>query len=70
MLPDHAARVLPRRARFGAEAGGVGGDADGQLGLVADGLAHEVGERDFGGGDEPEAPILGAMRSNASANPS
>ena len=28
-----------------------------QLGLVEDLLAHEIGERDFGGGDEPE-PML------------
>ena len=59
MLADHAARVLARRTRFGAEARRERGDADRQLGLVGDLLAHEIGERHFGGGNEPEGiPIL------------
>ena len=54
MLADHAARVFAGGACLGAEARRAGGDADGKLGLVGDVLAHEIGERDFGGGDEPE----------------
>ena len=55
MLADEAAGVLARRAGFGAEARGERGEAQGQFGLGEDRLAHEVGEADFGGGDQPEA---------------
>ena len=53
MLADHAARVLARRAGLGAEARRPGGYAHRQLRLVDDLLAHEIGQRHFGGGDEP-----------------
>ena len=53
MLADHAARVFAGGAGLGAEARRAGGDADGELRLVGDLLAHEIGERNFGGGDEP-----------------
>ena len=53
MHADHAARVFAGRPGFGAEARRAGGEADGQLRLVEDLLADEIGERDFGGGDEP-----------------
>src|ERR1700752_1731593 len=55
MLAQHAARGLAGRAGLRAEAWCVGGDAHRELGLVHDGFADEVGQRDFGGGDEPEA---------------
>ena len=54
VLADHAARVAAGGARFGAEARRAGGKPHRQFFLVEDGLAHEVGQRDFGGGDEPE----------------
>ena len=54
MLADHAARVFAGGAGLGAEARRPGGDAHGKLRLVDDVLAHEIGERHFGGGDEPE----------------
>src|SRR3954471_24139422 len=57
MLADHAARVLAGRARFGTEAGRVGRDAPRQFGFVDDGFADEIGERDFGGGDEPASQL-------------
>ena len=53
VLPQHAARVLAGSARLGAEARRERGDAQGELVLGRDGFADEVGERDFGGGDEP-----------------
>ena len=55
VLAQHAARVLAGRAGLGAEARRERGEAQRQLVLGEDGLAHEVGQRDFGGGDEPEA---------------
>ena len=54
VLAEHAARVAAGRARLGAEARRQRGEAERQLGLVEDGFADEVGQRDFGGGDEPE----------------
>ena len=56
-------RSMPRVSRpaapgLGAEARRQRGEAERQLGLVEDGFADEVGQRDFGGGDEPET--LGA----------
>ena len=54
MLADHPARVLAGSASLGAEAWRAGGDADRQLRLVGDVLTHEIGQRNFGGGDEPE----------------
>ena len=58
MLADHAARVLAGGAGLGAEARRPGGYSHGQLGLVDDVLAHEIGERHFGGGDEPDASSI------------
>lgn len=52
VLADHAAHVLAVRARLGAEAGGMGGEAQWQLFGGEDPFAHQVGERDLGGGDE------------------
>ncbi len=56
MLADQATRIAPRRAGFGAETGGQGGQSHGlgDLVLGQDLLAHKVGQGDFGGGDEPE----------------
>jgi hypothetical protein len=54
MLPDHAARILARSAGLGTEAGCAGGVPQRQRGLVKDGFADEIGERNFGSWDEPE----------------
>ena len=54
VLADHAARVLARRARLRAKRQGPGGEAQRQGFFVDDALAHEIGQRNFGGGDEPE----------------
>ena len=59
VLADHAARVLAGRARFGAEARRAGGEPHRELvGFIDDGFADEIGQRDFGGGDEPAADPL------------
>ncbi len=58
MLAQHAARVLARGARLGAEAGGPGGIAQGQLALVDDRVGDEAGERHLGGRDEAEVEFL------------
>ena len=55
MLPDHAPRIPAGSAGLGAEARRAGGEPQRQLRFVDDGFADEVGQRDFGGGDEPEA---------------
>ena len=54
VLADHPARVLAGGARLGAEARRAGGEPHGQRGFVDDGFAHEIGQRHFGGGDEPK----------------
>src|SRR5512134_1183518 len=59
MLADHAARVFASGAGLGPEARRACGDADRKLGLVGDILAHEIGERNFGGWDEPTLPFHG-----------
>ena len=53
VLADDAAHVFAGGSGFGAEAGRVGGEADGQPGFVEDFVAIEIGDGDFGGGDEP-----------------
>src|SRR5215831_16517389 len=55
MLADHAAGVLPRRAGLRAEARGPGGVAQRQSALVEDLSSREIGERHFGGRDQPIA---------------
>ena len=55
MLADHAADVLAVAAGLGAEAGSVGAEADGELGLVEGLVAEEVGDGDLGGGNQVEA---------------
>ncbi len=54
VLADHAAGILARRAGFGAKARRERGEAQRQRVLVEDQFAHEIGQRHFGGGDEPE----------------
>ena len=54
MLPDHAAGIAARRARFGAEARRQRGQPHRQFFFIDDGFADEVGQRDFGGGNEAE----------------
>ena len=65
VLADHAAGVATGRARFRAKTRRQRGQAHRQFLLVEDGLADEVGERDFGGRDETEplAPQILAGRS-------
>ena len=53
VLPDHAAGIAASRAGFRAKARRQRGQPHRQLLLVDDGFADEVGERDFGGGNEP-----------------
>ena len=55
---DETAGVTTVGARFGAEAGAVGGHLDGQLLLVEDLVTGHVGERHFGGRDEGELAHL------------
>ena len=64
MLPDHAARVFSGCARFGAEARRAGGEAHRQLRFVEDGFADEVGEGNFGSGDEPIPLWINSILSN------
>ena len=52
VLSDVAPGVLAVGSGLGAEAGGEGGVADGQLLLTQDLLAVEVGDRHLGGGDQ------------------
>jgi hypothetical protein len=52
VLADHAAGVAPGAAGFAAETRAVCGELDGQRRRVQDLLAHGVGERDLGRGDE------------------
>ena len=55
MLADHAACVFASRARLGAEARRAGGDTEGEFFFVEDFFAHEIGEGDFGGRNEPKS---------------
>src|SRR5215217_6272442 len=55
MLADHAARVLAGSARLGTKARGAGGEPQRELGLVDDLVAHQIGQRHLGGGDEPKS---------------
>ena len=57
VLADHAAHVAPVRARFGAEAGGVRGVVERQVGFFEDGVGDEVGQADFRGRDEVEVAL-------------
>src|SRR5690606_27943734 len=55
VLADHAAGVLAGGASLGAKTGRPSGETQGELRLVQDLLAHEVGERNLSGRNEPEA---------------
>ena len=57
-MADHAAHVFAVGAGLGAEAGGGGGEGDAAFREVDGFVAEEVGERDFGGGDEPVVVVL------------
>ena len=58
VLADHAAGVLAVRAGLGAVAGSVGGEGDGAVGEIDGLVAEDVGDRDFGSGDEPVVTVL------------
>jgi hypothetical protein len=63
MLTDQAPGVAPGGARLGPETGRQGGEPHG-LGEICfrqDLLADEVGEGDFGGGDEEVLGDIGTM---------
>ena len=55
MLADEAARVTAGCACLGTEAGGERGEAERQIGRGEDPLAHDVGEADLAGRDQPAA---------------
>ena len=57
MLADHAARVFAVCTRLAAEARGLRGDVERQVGFVKDGVSDEVGEADFSGRDEVEGTL-------------
>ena len=54
MLADHAAGIAASRARFGAEAWRQRGQPHRQFFFIDDRFADEIGQRDFGGGNETE----------------
>src|SRR6202008_720457 len=54
VLAKHAARVPPGRPRLGAKTRRQRREAERQRVLLENGLADEIRERDFGGGDEPK----------------
>ena len=58
---DDASVVTTCTAGFTTEAGGVGGELDGEFVLGEDGVAVEVGDGNFGGGGEEEFVVLGAI---------
>ena len=53
VLADHPARVLAGSACFRPETGGASGETHGQRGFVDDRFADKIGQRNFGGGNEP-----------------
>ena len=57
MQPDHAARVLARRAGLGTEAGRVSGEAQRQLASSRICFAREIGKRHFGCRNKPESSV-------------
>src|SRR5882762_7228594 len=58
MLAEYAAGVFSGGAGFGAEAGGPGGDADGELFFGNGFVAVQIMEFDFGSGRKPEVGVL------------
>ena len=54
MLANKASGVFAAGSGFGAEARGMGDKLERQLGFVEDAVAHQVGHRHFGGGDQRE----------------
>ena len=72
MLADHAARILAGGTGFGPKAGREGREAQRQVLLVQHHVVHQVGERHFGGRDQPVAVlgvehVLGELRQLADA---
>src|SRR5665213_218927 len=65
MHPDHAPRVLSRRARFQAEAWRVSGEAIRELSFFEYLSVHIIGEGNFGSGNEPK-PIRKLSRFHTS----
>src|SRR5436190_4795671 len=54
MLADHAAGILARGTRLGTKAGRDCRDPHRESRLLQDGFAHEICQRHFGRGNEPE----------------
>ena len=72
MLAQHAARIAPGTAGFRTETGRKRGQAQGQIGFAEDFLCGEIGQRHFGGWDQPSAirraeQIFGEFRQLAGA---
>ena len=67
VLADHAARVATVAAGFRAEAGRVRGQLQRQVRLGDDFIAHEVGQRHLGGGDQVQRDAFGFGRALLSA---
>ena len=61
VLANHAARVAPVAACFGAKARRVGGEFDGQVAFCHDGVAYHVCEWYFAGGDEVKRGVVGLL---------
>ena len=59
VLAQHARGVAARAAGFGTEAQGVGGHPAGQGGFFQHVTGDRIGERHFGGGDQP--PAVGGL---------
>ena len=55
MLPDHAAGIAAGGARLGAKTRRQRRQPHRQFFFLDDGFADEVGQRHFGGGDEPQS---------------
>lgn len=58
---NDASIIAARAAGFATEAGGLGGELDGEVGLGEEGIAVKIGDRDLGGRCEEELIVLGAI---------
>src|ERR1700716_3197311 len=58
VLAKNSSRVFPRRAGFGPEAGGPGGNVNGQLFFRKRFVAMQIVKFDFGSRRKPEISVL------------
>ena len=61
VAPDHALLLRPGRARLPAEAGGVGEELLGQVGLGEDLVPIHAGQGGLGGGEHVVDPVVGGV---------